>query len=119
MHIGAAIVVFYNFLKAFIESCEDGPALRYGLGFKGSNQRGVNKMHLSGYRQDESVESLQRRWKADIARREALCGQQDNRTRDSDEDCTYAWMVSGSNEDDVTEYSFTSQSHSHAPFPTL
>ena len=60
-HIGVAWTVFFNFLKAFTESCEDGSALRYEAVSKDSNNAPHTK-YLGRYQKDKTVKSLHARW---------------------------------------------------------
>lgn len=83
-HIGVAWTLLFNFLKAYTETCED-----YGTIGKTKNDIPHTK-HLVEYKQDETVQSLNGRWKkaSDNIRQECSKDRED-----TTEVCTYAWMV--------------------------
>jgi len=89
VHIGAAWTLFFNFLKAFTETCEDGSTLRYGTMGKDNNDAPHTK-HLGSYQREETVASLNERWKRDSDTIKKECSE---RTEGPSEVCTYAWMV--------------------------
>ena len=91
-HIGVAWTVLFNFLKAFSESCDDGPALGYGAAPYDASHMYLPMNTLGKYKKDEAVASLQSRWKEDTKRIRDRCSKQ-NGVSSSNEVCTYAWMV--------------------------
>lgn len=91
-HIGVAWTVFFNFLKGFTESCEDGPALGYGAASKNSGDTPLlHTKHLGSYRKDEDVKSLQTRWQKDTKYTREYCRKHKGGV--ASEVCTHAWMV--------------------------
>lgn len=89
-HVGVAWTVFFNFLKAFVESCDDGAAPDGG----GANESSGNSLHvkyLDGYTEDETIASLQARWRQNSHRTKEQC--LDGGSAPDGEACTYAWMV--------------------------
>lgn len=88
-HIGIAWALLFNFLKAFTETCEDDFTLRYGRIGKDDNDSPPIK-HLSSYKKNETVQSLNERWKKESDSTRQECS---NDRETISEVCTYAWMV--------------------------
>ncbi|KAL7526921.1 hypothetical protein ACHAWF_001971 [Thalassiosira exigua] len=83
-HIGVAWTVFFNFLKSFVESCEDGPSLGHGA------PSSLPTKNLGSYVEKEDMETLHSRWQSNTRKAGNICELQS----DFDQDvCTYAWMV--------------------------
>ena len=89
-HIGVAWTVFFNFLNAFTESCEDGSALRHRAVSKDSNNA-PHKKYLGRYQKDETVKSLHARWQQESDHMKRQCSK--HKGTNAIEVCTYAWMV--------------------------